>query len=135
MGAPGSGKSTWARRAGAAEIVSTEGARVDPRRAGEVMSGMYRRVHELLAAGEDVVLDGCAATRSARKAALGIARKYGAEVEVHVFDTPVEACVEAQREREHPVPEATVRRYHAEVQRQVYGLAREGFHVVRVTRR
>lgn len=139
MGAPGAGKSTWARsvRDGRTPgvIVSTEEARNDPSQGGETMRKAYRQMHELLAAGEDVVFDGCAATHNVRKAALGIARKYGAEAELHVFDPSVEACVAAQRGRAHPVPEEKVRRYHADIRRQMPGLEREGFDDVRITRR
>lgn len=135
MGAPGAGKSTYAAGARRGEIVSTEDARIDPRAGSEVMRGAYRRMHELLAAGEDVVFDGCAATPGARKAALGIARRHGAQADLYVFDTSVEKCVQAQRERAHPVPEATVRRYHADIRRQIPGLSHEGFASVRITRR
>jgi predicted kinase len=136
MGAPGSGKSTYAA-AGAVpgEVVSSEGARVDPKASGDVMRAGFRRVHELLAAGEDVVFDSTAAKPSMRAALRGIARKYGAPVDVHVFDTEVEACVEAQRNRAHPVPEDVVRRYHASVRRQLPGLASEGFGSVKIMRR
>jgi predicted kinase len=133
MGAPGSGKSTWA--AGRGEVVSTEGARVDPGAAREVMSTAYRRMHELLENDEDVIWDTCAASPAARKAALGIARRYGAEVEVTVFDPPVETCLEAQRTREHPVPDERVRRYHADIRRQIPALASEGFGRVKIIRR
>jgi predicted kinase len=135
MGAPGSGKTTYASRAGQGEVVSSEGARVDPKASGEVMRAGYRRVHELLADGKDVVFDSTAAKPGARAALRGIARQYGAPVDVHVFDTPVEACVEAQRDRAHPVPEDVVRRYHAAVRRQLPGLASEGFRNVKITRR
>ena len=135
MGAPGAGKSTWARGAKHGEVVSTEAARADPESGGETMRAAYRRIHELLAAGEDVVFDTTGASTNIRKAALGIARKYGAEAEAHVFDPPVEACLAAQRGRAHPVPEEKVRRYHADVRRQIAALGREGFKSVRVTRR
>jgi predicted kinase len=136
MGAPGSGKSTWATsRAGRGEVVSTEGARVDPSAGGEVMSGAYRRIKELLDNDEHVIFDTCAASPGARKAALRIAREHGAEVDVTVFDTPVEDCLEAQRTREHPVPDETVRRYHADIHRQIPELASEGFRRIKIIRR
>lgn len=135
MGAPGAGKSTYAQKAQRGEIVSTEEARVHPLASGDVMRGAYRRIHELLASGEDAVFDTTAATPNIRKAALGIARRYGAEVDVHVLDTPVEDCVQAQRGRAHPVPEERVRRYHADIRRQISKLDDEGFDDVRVIRR
>lgn len=135
MGAPGAGKSTWARGVQRAEIVSTEAARADPASGGETMRAAYRRIHELLAAGEDVIFDTTAATPNIRKAALGIARKYGAETDAHVFDPPVEACLAAQHGRAHPVPEEKVRRYHADIRSQIADLEREGFSSVRITRR
>ena len=135
MGAPGSGKTTYARHASEGEIVSTDAARANPNASSDVFRDCYRQIHTLLKAGEDVVFDTTAASSNIRKAALGIARKYGAEADVHVFDPPVEACVVAQRGRAHPVPEERVRRYHADVRRQIAGLEGEGFKNVRLTRR
>lgn len=134
MGAPGAGKSTYYARS-RNEVVSTDAARADPESSSETMRGAYRRIHELLEAGQDVVFDTTGATSNIRKAALGIAKRHGAEAELHVFDTPVEACVAAQRGRAHPVPEAKVRRYHADIQRQMPSLNNEGFASVRITRR
>lgn len=135
MGAPGAGKSTYAQKARRGEVVSTDAARADPSTGSDTMRGAYRRIHELLAAGEDAVFDTTGATPNIRKAALGIARKYDAETELHVFDTAVEKCVNAQRGRAHPVPEAKVRQYHADIRRQIPGLNHEGFATVRITRR
>lgn len=134
VGAPGSGKSTYADKAGRGEVVSTHGARVDPGSGGEVMRGCYRRLHELLESGQDAVFDTTGASTNIRKAAINIARKYGAEAHALVFDPPVEACVEAQRNRAHPVPEEDVRRYHANIRRQLPMLEREGFVSVRRVR-
>lgn len=140
MGAPGSGKSTWARAAGI-EVVSTDAARSDARlraeanRRGDVLRESYRRLHEVLAAGQDAVFDSTGANPAIRKAAIGIARRHGAAVDVEVLDTPVEVCVERQQGRPDAVPEAAVRRIHADVARQMAGLKYEGFDTVRVRHR
>jgi len=51
------------------------------------------------------------------------------------MDTPVSACLQAQKGREHPVAAADVRRIHGDVQRQARGLRAEGFGTVNVVRR
>lgn len=140
MGAPGSGKSTWARERGA-QVVSTDAARSDARlraeanRRGDVLRESYRRLHELLADGQDAVFDSTGSNPRVRAAAIGIARRHGAAVEVEVLDTPVEVCVERQRDRRDAVPEEAVRRIHAEIARQTPGLKYEGFDTVRIRHR
>jgi len=130
MGAPGSGKSTYAAKLGNV-VTNDRNAQQAP---GSVLHDSYKQINQLLAAGKDVVFDTTGANPAVRKAALSIARKHGAEASVRVLDTPLDTCLEAQRGRARPVSAAEVRRIHADVRRQIAGLKGEGFQNVEVTR-
>jgi predicted kinase len=127
MGAPGSGKSTYAKRLG--NVVSNDrSTRQDP---GSILHQSYKQIHQMLAQGKDVVFDCTAANPNVRKAALSIARQYGAETAIRVLDTPLDTCLKNRTSR---VSDADVRRIHADVRRQMSGLKNEGFQSVQVTR-
>lgn len=133
MGAPGSGKSTYAKGTGA-HVVTTDGARGGGKTAGDTLHNAYRQIHSALAAGKDVVFDTTGANPAVRKAAATIAAKHGAQLAARVIDTPVNACLQAQQGRACPVAAADVRRIHGEVQRAVTGLRAEGFRDVGIVR-
>jgi predicted kinase len=133
MGAPGSGKSTYAKRSGA-NVVTTDGVRERAQTRADTLHDAYRQINQHLAAGRDVVFDTTGSNPAVRKAAVGIARKHGAQVDAHVLDTPLQQCLDTQRGRSCPVSEADVRRVHAAVPRSAAQLKQEGFAHVRVTR-
>ena len=132
MGAPGSGKSTYAKTLG--NVVTTDGVRERGQAPADALHGAYSQINKMLAAGKNVVFDTTGANPAVRKAAVTIARKHGAEVSAILIDAPVNACVQAQQGRAHPVAAADVRRIHADVQRQAGGLRSEGFQSVNVVR-
>ena len=131
MGAPGSGKSTWAAQH--PNVVTTDGQQ--GKASGQILHEAYRQIHTLLAQGKDVVFDTTGANPNMRKAALGIAAKHGAQAQACVMDTPLKQCLDAQKDRTCPVPDATVRRLHDQVGKQAAGLRAEGFHSVTTRRR
>jgi predicted kinase len=133
LGAPGSGKSTFAKGTGA-HVVTTDGARgrLTP---GETLHKAYTEINQALAQGKDVVFDTTGANPAVRKAAATIAKKHGAELNARVLDVPLAACLEAQKGRANPVAAADVRWLHDSVKRQAGGLKAEGFKRVDVTRR
>lgn len=132
MGAPGAGKSTYAT--GKGEVVTTDAARTNGAAGGDVLHSAYKQINQLLSQGKDVVFDTTALNPNVRKAAVGIAQKYGARVDMHVLDTPVDTCVKAQKGRTNPVSESTVRDMHAAIRRQIPGLKKEGFKSITITR-
>src|SRR5262245_19142469 len=79
MGAPGSGKSTYAKQSGA-QVVTTDGARERGQSAGDTLHSAYRQINQALAAGKDVVFDTTGANANVRKAAATIAAKHGAQL-------------------------------------------------------
>lgn len=133
MGAPGSGKSTYASRVPNTAIVSNDGkANQSP---GSILHSAYKQINQHLAAGRDVVFDTTGANPNVRKAAVTIAAKHGAQVSACVMDTSLKACLDAQRGRQQSVSDADVRRIHADVREQIPGLRSEGFKEVRLVRR
>lgn len=130
MGAPGSGKSTYARRLGT--VVTND--RASQQAPGEILHDSYRQLHAALAAGKDVVFDTTGSNPAVRKAALSIAAQYGASSAAVVLDTPLKTCLDAQQGRAKPVSAAEVARIHRQVQQAATGLKNEGFGSVRITR-
>jgi predicted kinase len=128
MGAPGSGKSTYASKF--PNVVTTE--RTAGKSPGEILHSAYKQINQKLAAGQDVVFDTTGANPAVRKAALSIAKKHGAQASLCVMDTPLHACLEGRRDGK--VAPSVVRRMHADVQRQIPGVHAEGFSNVRVVR-
>lgn len=133
MGAPGAGKSTYAQRLGT--VVTTDASRGNPHLAGDVLHSAYKQINEHLAAGRDVVFDTTGANPAVRKAAVSIAKKYGAKVEACVVDTSLKQCLDAQKGRTKPVADADVRRIYDSVTGAIPKLKSEGFESVRVKRR
>jgi len=133
MGAPGAGKSTYAKGTGA-HVVTTDGARgrLSP---GDTLHNAYREINAALAAGKDVIFDTTGSNPAVRKAAATIAQKHGAQLAARVIDTPVASCLQAQQGRAKPVAAADVRRIHDAVRKQAAGLQSEGFRDVRVVKR
>ena len=133
MGAPGAGKSTYAKGTGA-HVVTTDGARgrLSP---GDTLHKAYSEINAALAAGKNVVFDTTGSNPAVRKAAATIAQKHGAQLAARVIDTPVASCLQAQSGRAHPVAAADVRRIHDAVRKQAAGLQSEGFRDVRVVKR
>jgi len=133
MGAPGAGKSTYAKGTGA-HVVTTDGARgrLSP---GDTLHKAYSEINAALAAGKNVVFDTTGANPAVRKAAATIAQKHGAQLAARVIDTPVASCLQAQQGRAKPVAAADVRRIHDAVRKQAAGLQSEGFRDVRVVKR
>ena len=133
MGAPGAGKSTYAKSTGA-HVVTTDGARgrLSP---GDTLHKAYSEINAALAAGKNVVFDTTGSNPAVRKAAATIAQKHGAQLAARVIDAPLGACLQAQQGRAKPVAAADVRRIHDAVRKQAAGLQSEGFRDVRVVKR
>ena len=72
MGAPGSGKSTYAKNSGAT-VVTTDGARERGQKPGHTLHNAYRAINAARR-GKNVVFDTTGANPAIRKAAATIAR-------------------------------------------------------------
>lgn len=126
MGAPGSGKSTYAQRY--PRCVTTDALReIGPRAAGAVYQRAFDAAAAVLRANQQVVFDAPLAKRSVRLRLLRLATAYKARAVVVFFDTPLDVCLARQQGRARPVPADTVRRLHAEIASQRSELEREGW--------
>lgn len=133
MGAPGSGKSTYAQRY--PEWVTTDSLRTLKASGQEVtdavVSAVYKRAFDrivlALKANRRVVLDTPATNQAVRRRALSVAGAFHAAARLVVFTTDVEVCVRRQQERTDPVPEEIVRQIHAAITAQRSVVQREGW--------
>ena len=111
IGLPGSGKSTWAARYGAAAISSDEIRRWladDP-----TIQTIHRRVfatvryllrHRIELGRPYTFIDSTNLTRKERRPYVKIAELYDCDVEAVFFDVPVEVCKERNIARSRVVP-------------------------------
>jgi predicted kinase len=115
MGAPGAGKTTWAKaNAPDAYVASSELVRT--RRdldVAQVMEFMRRAGRQQLAAGHDVIADATSTYPAHRRYWLAVAREAGAQAHLVAFDTALPLLVAAQRTRQHPAPLHVVRKHAA----------------------
>lgn len=70
-----------------------------------------------LAHGRTCLVEGMFLTDSARKDFFDMAKRLGADFHVLIMDTPLEDCLEANRNRRYFVPESVIRNAHTELQR------------------
>lgn len=102
IGAPGSGKSTWARNNALvlnATIVSSDQVRIDFQTGGRdpfngdaVFAEVERRARDRLHADRSVILDATHYLRKYRTYAIKLAREYRARSIAVLFDVPLEVC-------------------------------------------
>ena len=102
IGAPGSGKSAWARENASrldAVVVGSDDVRNDFRVSGknplddDVFAEVERRARDLLAAGQSVILDATHSRRRYRTYAIDLARDLDARRVAIWFDVPLEECL------------------------------------------
>ena len=135
MGAPGSGKSTYAELF--AHVVSTDELRMmeaKPGRAAvtDTLDRAYTAIKLHLEHDHTVVFDTTAAHPLTRRRALDVAHRCKAKATLVVFDTPVAECVARQTHRKYPVDSKVVERVHSEIARQRDALKLEGWDMVTV---
>ena len=113
IGAPGSGKSTWARNNASllnASIVSSDQIRnafrsrgLDPLNGDEVFAEVERRARDLLEADRSVILDATHYQRKYRRYAIKLAREQRAYSIALWFDIPLEVCRNQNQQRIHGI--------------------------------
>ena len=125
IGAPGSGKSTWARENAArfgAVVVGSDDVRNDFHANGQnpldgdaVFAEVERRARDVLRAGRCVILDATHYRRRYRTYAVDVARDLGARRVALWFDVPLAECLRRNAHRSvmafggEPVPSQVVR--------------------------
>lgn len=142
VGAPASGKSTWAANFTSTrpnfaiiasdtirrELYGEEETQGDPK---EVFGIVRQRVEENLAAGNHVIIDATNISRKDRRTYFPLAKKYGATVEARVFAISYEECVRRNANRARVVPETAIHRMFCRFEPPVKG---EGFDTILVVR-
>ena len=116
IGLPGSGKSTYLERIGAAGL-SSDGVRKlladdegDQSIHARVFETLRYLLRQRLALGRPVTyIDATNLTQEERHPYIAIGRAYGCEIEALFFDVSLEICLDRNRLRRRRVPEETMR--------------------------
>ena len=116
VGLPASGKSTYFAKLGV-QAISTDSIRLqladdagDQTVHGAVFATVRFLIRQRIAIHRPVTyVDATSLTRKDRKFLLQIARHYGCRAEALFFDTPLEVCLERNRNRQRIVPEDVIR--------------------------
>lgn len=132
IGAPGSGKSAWARENGlrlGAVVIGSDDVRNDfhangknPLDGDAVFAEVAQRARKALAAGRSVILDATHYRRRYRTYAIDLARDLGAHRVAIWFDLPLDVCLSRNAGRsggtfgDEPVPDQVVRDIFAHLQ-------------------
>lgn len=125
IGVPGSGKSTLSQRlidkgyrALNADSIREElwGDPTDQKEPDRVFEIFFKRMDEMLAAGDDIVIDNTNTNPRHREQAISRARAHGYEdIQLWIIDVPLEICLERNRQRQRNVPEDIVAKMHATI--------------------
>ena len=136
-GAPGSGKSTYAKKLAETEnavIISGDDIRSELYGSAEIQGNwveIHDRIEELVAENchRCVILDGTHYLREYRKEAIALLRSYGyATVEAIVMDASLANCIARNfQRRERNVPDYTVKAMHEKLQRSLEKIFEEDF--------
>ncbi len=112
VGLPGSGKSTYAATLGA-PVLSSDAIRLllaDDENDQSIHARVFATLRYLLIQRLEIhrpvtYVDATHLTRAERKPYIEIAREKNVEIEAVFFDTPLEVCLERNRQRARRVPE------------------------------
>jgi predicted kinase len=138
IGAPGSGKSTYAEKLAKTElavIISGDDIRADLYGSADIQGNwgeIWERIDELVAEaaalGRPVILDGTHYRASYRKEALALLRSYGYDkVEALVVNPRIEVCLERNAYRSRKVPAYVIENMHAKLQSSLRNILDEDF--------
>lgn len=115
-GLPGSGKTTWAKEQKGYKRVNKDDLRamIDNSQWSKSNESFVLEVRDLiishtLASGKNIIVDDTNVNSIHEKNIRDIASVIGAEVEVKIFNTPVEECIARDAKREKPVGEKVIR--------------------------
>jgi predicted kinase len=136
-GAPGSGKSTYAKKLAQIEnavIISGDDIRAELYGSAEVQGNwteIWDRIEELVSesCGVPVILDGTHYRKDYREEAIALLRSYGFEkVEVVVMDASLATCLARNFQRaERNVPDYIVKEMHEKLQQSLKKILNEDF--------
>jgi predicted kinase len=138
IGLPGSGKSTYIKRAGITPLSSDTLRQwlIDDPTDQSIhyrvfLTLRYLLRHRLALRRPITYIDATNLTADERRPYIAIAQLFGADVEALFFDIPVEVCIERNQRRHRNVPEEAIRTMHAKL---VPPAPEEGFSKITVVR-
>ncbi len=136
-GAPGSGKSTYAKKLAQIEnavIISGDDVRTELYGSAEIQGNwveIWDRIEELVSesCGVPIILDGTHYRKDYREEAIALLRSYGFEkVEVVVMDASLATCLARNFQRvERNVPDYIVKEMHEKLQQSLKTILDEDF--------
>ena len=136
VGAPGSGKTTYAKELADSKnavIISGDDVRAELYGSWEIQGSwgeIWERIDELVSesCGMPVILDGTHARKDYRAEAVALLRSYGYErVEAVVMETSLATCLARNFQRERNVPDYIVKQMHSDLQQSLKTITDEDF--------
>jgi predicted kinase len=135
VGAAGSGKSTWAAaRFRASQVVSSDDLRArvsddptDQDATREAFAILHAIARARLRRGLLTVVDATNLLAASRRPLLELAVRHGRPMVAVVFDVPLTELLARNARRERVVPDAIVRRHHAQKREALVALPGEGY--------
>jgi len=138
VGLPGSGKSTYLERLGAAGLSSDAIRRLladdetDQTINHRVFQTLRYLLRQRIAAGRSVTyIDATNLTPEERRPYIQIGQRFGCRVEALFFDVPLDVCMSRNAQRQRVVPEEAMRMLAGKLQAPSLD---EGFHQIGVVR-
>ena len=136
VGAPGSGKSTFASELAESEnafVISGDDIRAELYGSADIQGNWVEiqdRIEELVseACGMPVILDGTHYRASYRKEAIALLKSYGyTKIEAGVVNPTVETCLKRNASRTRKVPEHVIRTMHEKLNASLKNIYNESF--------
>lgn len=136
VGAPGSGKSTYAAKLAQTEnavILSGDDIRTDLYGSDKTQGDwgeIWDRIDQLVSesCGMPVILDGTHCRKDYRSEAVTLLRSYGYDrVEAIVMETTLERCIERNANRNRKVPEHIIKQMHSDLTHSLQTITEEDF--------
>jgi predicted kinase len=135
VGPAGSGKSTWAAaRFRPTQVVSSDDLRArvsddpaDQDATREAFAILHAIARARLRRGLLTVVDATNLLAASRRPLLGLAARHGRPMVAVTFDVPLPELLARNARRERVVPDAIVRRHHAQMEEALVALPGEGY--------
>ena len=142
VGAPGSGKSTYAKKLATREnaiIISGDDIRAELFGSASIQGNwgeIWERVEELVAegCGRSVILDGTHCRKDYRAEAVTLLRSYGYDcIHAIVLETSLPVCLERNASRNRKVPEHIIKQMHSDMEKSLKTISDEDFDLFHFT--
>lgn len=136
VGAPGSGKTTYAHELADSEnavVISGDDVRAELYGSPEIQGNwgdIWERIDELVSesCGVPIILDGTHCRKDYRAEAIALLRSYGYDkVEAIVTDATLATCLARNFKRERNVPDYIVKQMHSDLQQSLPTITDEDF--------